>query len=500
MRRDGSVTVYATLSLMLVASFILALLEAGRVYGIECGADMTTEVGIESVFAEYESALWQNYSVLGLDAGYGSKILSIGNVASSLTAKLGSNLDMSDKENELLGIALSDAQIAEYKLITDGDGKVFLSYLSDNWTKRLAVDVSASYEKYKEQEVLEEQQSDDSSIEEADAAVESEKQAKATEEAADHLAQVEQSGGGESSSKATAGVSDVENPLKVVLEWKRNALLGMVVGDVGTLSTKSADVSESLTKRAKSAGTAAVHESVSAADRIIAMEYMDEYFKNYTDSDADGPLSYEMEYIICGAESDKANLEGVATRLLALRESSNIIHIVGDSEKRILSESLANAIAGFTLNPAIIKLVQTAIIAAWAYLESIQDVRALLSGDKIALIKNKEQWTIDLNNLGESFRNTTKAKSCENGLTYTEYLKGFISLESESTLAYRMMDLMEMRVRAIPGHENFRMDNVLIGMKCACTYRAVPLFSQLAVIGSLGIGEYRFIVTKEFAY
>ncbi len=50
------------------------------------------------------------------------------------------------------------------------------------------------------------------------------------------------------------------------------------------------------------------------------------------------------------------------------------------------SETIAAALAGFTGNPAIIKTVQIAVVGAWAYIESIQDIRALLMGGK------KSRW------------------------------------------------------------------------------------------------------------
>ena len=74
------------------------------------------------------------------------------------------------------------------------------------------------------------------------------------------------------------------------------------------------------------------------------------------------------------------------------------------------SETIAAALAGFTGNPAIIKTVQIAVVGAWAYIESIQDIRALLMGGKIALVKSKEQWTTDLAHLLQSFQSQTRAK------------------------------------------------------------------------------------------
>jgi hypothetical protein len=293
----------------------------------------------------------------------------------------------------------------------------------------------------------------------------------------------------------------VENPLDVALAIKRNAVLGMVVDDVGALSSNAIDLSGSLIQRTRTQGTAeAQTAAVSAADRIVAIDYLEEYFWNYTNASTDRPLAYEMEYVLCGKETDQANLEGVIDRLLLLRESSNVIHIMGDAEKVALANSIATALAGFTLNPAIIKAVEVGIIGAWAYLESVQDVRALLQGDKIALLKTKDQWTVDLAHLSASFQATAKAKSCENGLTYQQYLKGFLYLEGDASLAYRMMDLMEKRIQMAEGTTNFRADHMLTQMTYVCTYRGTPLFSELAIIGHLSVKQYLFSSKKKLEY
>ena len=96
--------------------------------------------------------------------------------------------------------------------------------------------------------------------------------------------------------------------------------------------------------------------------------------------------------MLAGKGSDKENLESVIKRLLFVREAANITHILGDGDKRAKTLGMAEALAGFTGNPAVVRLVQTGVIAAWAYVESILDIRALLAGDRVALLKNGDEW------------------------------------------------------------------------------------------------------------
>ena len=120
--------------------------------------------------------------------------------------------------------------------------------------------------------------------------------------------------------------------------------------------------------------------------KILVLEYAESNFSNYCSPKENHAYSYELEYLIGGHEEERKNLEEVVNRLLLYRCASNVTYLLSDREKMLQSETIAAALAGFTGNPAIIKTVQIAVVGAWAYIESIQDIRALLMGGKIALV------------------------------------------------------------------------------------------------------------------
>ena len=66
MRRKASITVFAALSLMLVAQLLFTLLEAARHYELQKVLYMNTDTVLESVFADYCSPLWETYKILGV--------------------------------------------------------------------------------------------------------------------------------------------------------------------------------------------------------------------------------------------------------------------------------------------------------------------------------------------------------------------------------------------------------------------------------------------------
>ena len=141
-------------------------------------------------------------------------------------------------------------------------------------------------------------------------------------------------------------------------------------------------------------------EKMNVSDRVMVLEYIGKHFSDYTEP-GKGDLTYEMEYILCGKDTDKKNLESSIERLMRMREAANVAHIIADREKLNQTLMIATSLAGFSGNPAVVKIVQIGVVAAWAYVESILDLRTLLSGGKISLIKSVAEWTTDLKKLGE---------------------------------------------------------------------------------------------------
>ena len=85
-------------------------------------------------------------------------------------------------------------------------------------------------------------------------------------------------------------------------------------------------------------------------------------------------------------------------KLLLLREGVNFVYILADGEMRHSAELLAAAIAGGA--PGVTTALTAALLAAWAYGESLLDVRILLAGGKVPAVKTKESFQLTLENLG----------------------------------------------------------------------------------------------------
>ena len=134
--KKASITVFLTMLILLSASFFFALLETARIRGLGTKADIVSDAALESVFAEYQKEVYENYGLLMLDCAYGNGNFAIENVERHLQEKNLNNLKQSDKE--LYGMYLRDCKISRYQLLTDDGGNVF-RHLAAQTAKREAV-------------------------------------------------------------------------------------------------------------------------------------------------------------------------------------------------------------------------------------------------------------------------------------------------------------------------------------------------------------------------
>ena len=80
LRRTGSITIFMSLMLMVVASLLFALLEGSRFMMLRMMAVLNSQSVTESVFAEYQVPAWQNYHLLMFDSSYDSGQLLLSKV------------------------------------------------------------------------------------------------------------------------------------------------------------------------------------------------------------------------------------------------------------------------------------------------------------------------------------------------------------------------------------------------------------------------------------
>lgn len=487
--RKGNITVFSALCMMFIVSVLFFLLEAARFCGLERYAEWKSRQGIECAAAEYQPYLWEAYDLLMLDGAYAAENFDIGKLSGRVYSFTGDNLKgipqkWCEKGMDLFQMKISHIYEPQYLLVTDDEGNVFLDLLASRMKKELPQKAAEKiYESYLEKE---RQKQDAGDIDRVfDAAKESMETAAAENGEEKELPKIE------------------ENPIEIAEEIKEVwnlSTLALVISDTEKISAKKIDLKQTLGERIRQEGNKSYNAEHDWYRKILALEYADSNFSCYTKKMENHAFSYEIEYLIAGKGEERENLEKVVNQMLLYRFAANVTYLLKDRQKMGQADAIAAALMGFTGNPAIIKTVQTAVIGAWAFLEGIQDVRALLQGGKIAVIKSAGQWTTDIFHLTQSFQMTSRAKECENGLTYEEYLKQMLFFVKDEKLAYRMLDMMEQGLRTTELYKNCRMDHMIVSFDCKIIFSAEPLFSSMSFIGTGLLKQFCFEKEKSFSY
>lgn len=474
MRQRGSVTLFAIMSMMLIASVLLTLLEGARAIEIRRLSELQTEKALESVFANYNAALWKECSLLGSDQTKLEQIL-----------RTSANGKWDSKETDLntYVFQVDTLEVKSYTLLSDGDGKVYAAAVSEYMKDNILYESAKQlYSHYMAMKSLEETSGFDFSI--------LEKALKGIKEAQKESAKKE-----EKVKAIRAGKQPEKNPIEVIAELVDTGILSLMVKDIEKLSDSEINLKDTISKRALLKGKNSEIPQTDWLDRVLLQQYLLTYLSNYEKAEGENALSYEVEYLIGGKASDKGNLRAVAERLLSLRASSNLVYLLSDKAKIAEANAIALAIAGVSANPVLVNVVKLAILTAWAYAEGVLDVRAILIGKKIPLLKSKDTWTLELKNIGKITEGFWTAKESELGVGYEGYLGILILFKAEKELGMRAMDMQEFRVRQINGYEGFQMDQQVVNVKAKITYKYAPIFSDLKKLG-----QWNYKVSTEASY
>ena len=220
------------------------------------------------------------------------------------------------------------------------------------------------------------------------------------------------------------------------------------------------------------------------ARKVAFNEYLLDYFRSYTSHEDKYGVRYELEYLLFGHLSDEENLRTALNRLMWIREGLNLVHIAGDSEKMEKTESLAEELMGWTGEAAVVlvPLTQVGLIIAWAYAESLIDVRNLLSDGRVPLLKDRDSWNTGLESLVKVFQGKfTGEKEDEKGLSYRDYVRLLLFLKNPEDLSYRSMDLIQLNLQE--ENPEFMMQTQLYAMEFTVKSSTGQLFTEIPWLG-----------------
>lgn len=447
--KDGYLTVYMTLCMTVILSLCLTLIEGTRKNGGALEAACAADIGIQSVLAEYHRELMNQYNIFAIDSSYGTREYGSHNTEAHLLKYLDKNLKLDDVllssflYRDFLGLQVDGVEMTGMSILTDSGGAVFRRRAAE--AVRDDVGLSALEELREWMETIQINGLDE------------EKTQGEKAEADRRIQEYEYEN--EEGEKKTG----VDNPTIVLEEKRRLGILRLAVKDQSTLSGNTLDTSELIYNRMKQGKNSYGNLPLTDAqwteeltERYFFQEYLLRYMGHYGQEDERDALHYQIEYLIAGKENDTENLRSVTNRICALRETANAMYLWTDAGKQAEAEMLADLICTALAVPEIAPVLKVVIVLGWAYAESVYDVKTLLSGGRIPLIKDAESWHYSLAGAfsGELQDSTTGGT----GLGYEDYLRLFMTFTDLDMLTGRAMDMVEADMRMTERNSWFCLD------------------------------------------
>ena len=306
------------------------------------------------------------------------------------------------------------------------------------------------------------------------------------------------------------GVKDKEKEgwLEQVSSMYQDGFLKLVVPEGKEISNRASELEEVPSHRDMKPETV---RTVNFLDHLLIDEYCGMHFKNFLEEEeqqeagqqeTETVLAYEMEYFLGGKESDRENLSDAVHRLLAVREGMNLVHILTDPQKRAEARGLAMTITGVGALTPLLMITTFFVMSVWALGESLMDVRRLLAGKKIPLLKAKTDWQLELEQLlSMGKEHVVGTGECDTGLSYLSWLKILLFMSNIVLQEFRMMDLIQMNLRQ--GQDSFRMRRCVYQIRIQGDFYGKHVFFSPGFVGNLTGGSdlvYPMTVTAERRY
>lgn len=454
--KGGYLTLSLTLTVGILLSLIFTLVWGVRIQTIRMETEGVMDIGLHSVFGEYNRQLLEQYDLFYLDTTYGQKEPSLDRVEEHLQYYMNENFR---KEGTGLGyrnlteLHCDNVLLEAYVRASDQEGdsvkRQMINYskrkkgiaLLEDMAKNLSLIEEASE---KSREV---NQQWDQAHKEINELLE-EKRRELAEENPDEEPSV-----------------SIDNPADSVQETRGRGILEKALPEGKRVSAVRIHPENYFSHRIPLVGNGWLKRKEGlldqAADRFFLLEYLWEKCGCYGSQLDKGVLAYQLEYLLKGEGEDDENLRKVLEDILTIRQGINMIYLFSSDQKQMQAGSIATVIAGVLSMPQLVEPVKLTILCAWGYAESVKDIHILLAGDPVPLQKTDKNWQTPLLHLVNYTAHLGEYQKEENGMVYADYLKLFFYLQEEKQILERFMDICEMDIRITPGNRYFRMDGCL---------------------------------------
>ena len=467
-RRNGAdayLTVFIALSVPILLSLILTLLTGVRRNEIRMQTELAADTAIRSVLGEYNRQLLDQYDLLFIDTSYCSESAATEKVAAHMQRYLDSNLTSGTDGAGLFGMPRTftgtrplSVVIEKTRYAADSNCLALReqigAYMCADPAEKLVFDTPAFIGRFNQSGL-------DTGLWESTKAQNDKDLDEAEEKLRREWKEGHEKNTGGKNNGDEGKTPSLDRPCETVDHFRMTPILSQIFGSASKVSGASVNTDVLLSHRDVYTGDGLEADNShhpAAAGTVMTDMYISQKFGSFTHKREGTRLSYEQEYILFGKGSDRDNLESMALRLLTIRESVNLMYLMSDSRKAAEAETAAMVLAFVTLMPELKDIYKTAIMLAWSYVESVQDLRTLFDGGKVPLFKDGKSWQTSILRITVP---QTRTGSGGSGLSYDNYLQTFLFLENERRKDYRIMDLIETNLRQNSPDEHFQMDRCM---------------------------------------
>lgn len=422
----GYLTVFLSLSLSILIGFVLMLTGTAVINAEKIRMEMAADVGMNSVLGEFHVGLHDRYGLIYIDASYLDKEPSVSNVEARLQFYINEGLRRQTGFSPWGEIQLTNLQITDAATAAEGMGNSMkyqaVCYIQD----RGIVEYFPSLNVVDGNDAL-----------------------------GEWRALQEQIAGMELplilNEKGEWEEVPLGNPADAVFSLTGSDLLYLLEID-NSHTDIAVRPEEYISGRVIRNLKNAPHKE---ADDLWFVSYLFAQMGRHRNPRENSLLQYQLEYIAQGKGSDYENLKAVAERLLQWRFAQNAAYALENSGLYGEAWAMAGELYAVLLKPEFQEPVARSILYACAYLESLAEVKCLMSGGQISMESGSFYTEVDQVAAG----GVPIPSSPEGGdMGYEEYLACMLLMLPENVRNLRSMDIMEMDIRLMTGNSYFSMD------------------------------------------
>ena len=433
--KKGEISIYLSLVFTLIISLLITVISAARGVALQVVYECAVESALLSVFGEYNQELLDRYDVFFIDLSYLSNSPDPQNLEIRLNEYFEDNFHPENGTSllfysDFLDVTDTNVSLTEYELATDRHGEPFKKQVVEYMSNLVGVDdvkdmtnLISVWDSY---------------------SLDTEKFPQMQENAAESFA---------SSEKDSWEQTVIKDKFKTFIMYDEHALILMGM-DFFKLSFETISVSDTLIRRDKEQGIGDMREfDFDPTENIFFVEYIMNKMGNYLDQREDTKLKYEAEYIVFGQGADIMNMECMVQSLFNVRALEDYISLNLATDKVDSVRPIGEVLEPVTEIPE--PVITQTILLGWAMAEAVTDVRELIKGERVPLIKTSDQINVSIKGLISFLGNevelndeVTEAPVNENGIPnitvgYSDYLRVFSYALRSAYKVYRTMDMIE---------------------------------------------------------